>query len=215
MTGPPITIATVDAAHAEVVREALEGAGLTVEVLRLSPFRQLDHLRHQRRQLADIRVPAAEEARARAALELLAIEAPEAAIAQAGARGGPSSDDDLRLDEEAERRRGGPLSSGVGLVLALVVPVAGPIYAGARRLIVVSAVAHAAGFLIYLLSSAQRFYRDDLHLQLGLVVLAAARFLDVVGTVAAIAAENARRSRVGPAATGDDGEVAPGWRDER
>ena len=187
-----LTIAVVDAVHAEVIREALEAAGVTCNIIGLHTSHQADPLRRRQRQLIDVQVLESDEARARAALLLLEIEAGEAARAEAGGGDELVSDDDRRLEEALRRPRTEPLSPGFGLLLALVFPVAGPIYAGASRLTFASAAAHAAGFLIYLLAAGHHWYRNDLHLELGMMVIVAARFLDVVGTVQAVARHNAR-----------------------
>ncbi len=102
-----VSIATVDAAHAEVIREALDGAGVAVQVVPLRPFSQLSHLRHQRLAEVDIQVPASDEGVARAALDRLQIEAEEAALAQAEEAVAGSGDAATPEQVEAARSAGG------------------------------------------------------------------------------------------------------------
>ena len=198
-------IATVDAAHAEVIREALAGQGVTVNLIRLNAFRQLDHLRQQARTLVDVEVLESDAERARALLELMQIEAQQAALVESGDDALATESEDL-LESDDDRRRlgllgqrsagpGEPLSPAMGLTLALLFPVAGPIYAGAQRLTFVSAVTHVVALGMYLLGATGHWYRGDLHESLGLVVLLGARFLDLVATLDGVNRHNAQLHR--------------------
>lgn len=83
---PPrsVVAAVLEEMHAAVALEALEAAGVEAEAVPTRPFAQLDYFRPQRLPLVELRVAATDLARARGVLDLLAEEAPAAALAESG-----------------------------------------------------------------------------------------------------------------------------------
>ena len=138
-----IAITTVrDPGAAEVARQALADAGIPVEVRRLGMnpyFATITGLEFE------VRVPAERLAEAEQVLAFLSEAAAEALVGQAA----------LPLDPEAERRIEAmrealpprqPKSRSLGALFSLLVPMLGPIYAGAPGLALASLFVHLPFF---------------------------------------------------------------------
>ena len=191
-----VTIATVEVPNADVICEALTDAGISAKRIAVRPANQW--IQHKLRPFVDIQVEAEEVPAARAVLSHLEEEAETAAVSQSRETGSRKSDDDLRLEKDHARRAGRPLSPSVALGTALVLPVAGPLYARATRLAILSLLGHGVGLFMWLLAtSARGWYRSDLHADLGAMVFVVFRFIDVVGSLHAVAQHNARLVEAG------------------
>ena len=196
-----ITITTVETPHADVICEALSDAGITATRVAVRPANQW--IQHKLRPYVDIQVPHAEVEAARAVLSHLELEAETAAVSQSRESGSHKSEDDLRLERDRTGRTGRPgqptraLSQGMAFVISLLLPVAGPLYARARGLTVISVLGHVIGIAMLLrATSAHGWYRSDLHAHLGMMVFAVARAIDVIGTLDAVGRHNARLAQM-------------------
>jgi hypothetical protein len=183
-------VATVDAESESVIREALDDAGIPARFV----FVQMgfDYLRTQRRTAVDVEVEEERAGEAKALLQRLSFEAEGAVLAAEPGSSDLKSDDDRVLEQTSDRPYPYPLSPGYALVLSLFVPVLGPIYARAPLLAVASVVAHGIALIVYFSANGTR---HDPHVDLGVLLLAAARFLDVVGTLQAVSRHNAAVDR--------------------
>ena len=184
-----VTIATVEAPNADVICEALSDAGITPGRIAVRPANAW--IQHKLRAMVDIQVAASDVAMATAVLAHLQEEAESAAVSEARESGSHKSDDDLRLEREQPRPLKRPLSLAVGFGIALLLPVAGGIYARSAALVVLSAIGHAVGLGMWLQASSQHgWYRSDLHANLGIAIFVVARIVDVLGTLDAVARYN-------------------------
>lgn len=190
-----VSLATVDAIHAGAIREALQDAGIESQVIEVMPFNQLAYLRHQRRPMVDVQVSSDDAEAARGVLERIELSAAEALAAQAG--GDPDavkSEDDLRLEAESAAKRAEardrPRSPWVGALLALILPVVGPAYAGGAPLVMASLFVN----LIAISVAVQLGFPDKIHPAVG-AALALLRLGEAFVTWRAIRQDSARPER--------------------
>jgi hypothetical protein len=161
-----VVIATVDAIHAEVIREALEAAGIDARIVEIRPFRQLEYFRHQRPAQVDVQVTAADAPSARAVLDRLQLEMQEAMRAETPAEEhARKSLDDLRLEREHARTTPAPSvvdeaprSPWVAALLSII-PFAAPIYVSGPA-IILSMLAHLGGFVLLTLLCLDPYFRE-------------------------------------------------------
>jgi hypothetical protein len=189
-----VAIATVDALHGDVVREALSAAGIDARIVPVTPFKQLAYFRHQRPPQVDVEVEGAEAEAARGVMAHLEREMAEAIRAEADFdEGAKKSTDDLRIESEQGARRtpSQRRSPLIAFLLALVVPVAGPAYWRSPQrsawfvCACLSLMGHAAA--IYLIFwpplraiPGSQFMPDDTPRQFGMGLLVVARIFDII-----------------------------------